>query len=528
MLLMLMTLSAQAAGLDLLEVGGAWGTPGATNPTAIWWNPAGLAVGGGTQFIIEGAPTFAKVYGDRANPDYGTIEEDTGKGELFEGAPRDYDYSGRDEVSLTAVVPFIGVQTDFGVEGLGIGAGLAVPTATGGEIEDPWGANRYSLRSGNIQAVHAILAASYRIKKKVSFGLSGAFVDSTWSADTDTTTYPDLYNSVEDDLKRQFGDDVPDIIIDGFTKNFRDGYMEYRGYTATTVFDQLKDQAFTFGAGVYVTPTKNTGISLGYNHSIRLDHSGPLTISFQCPDPERDPTLATGLQQRGLCNGEEGPGAVLKGEGAVGYKLPNRFNLGFVLFPVEAVRLELMGSYVRWSTFTDYEIQTRINADQIPLEPTDPDDPESVQTAEDLKEETAALVSQDRQWARDGRDTFWVGVDGKHRVNDLFMYGGRVFYDRSSVPVESLMLNNFNASMVGVSGMAMVSPIDKLGISVSFAHYFMFEREVTNTNFGLSLDPAKMPEFRYQYPGGNGTYGGSLTRLGIALRGRFGHDRAKW
>ena len=225
MLLMLMTLSAQAAGLDLLEVGGAWGTPGATNPTAIWWNPAGLAVGGGTQFIIEGAPTFAKVYGDRANPDYGTIEEDTGKGELFEGAPRDYDYSGRDEVSLTAVVPFIGVQTDFGVEGLGIGAGLAVPTATGGEIEDPWGANRYSLRSGNIQAPQLILAGSYRIKEIISLGASFNVIESGWASVVDTSTYPDLAFAVQEELN-----------LDHPPNSFRDGYSEHPGYATTADF----------------------------------------------------------------------------------------------------------------------------------------------------------------------------------------------------------------------------------------------------------------------------------------------------
>jgi len=517
-LLMLMTMAAQAAGLDLIEVGGAWGTPGATNPTAIWWNPAGLAVGGGTQFAIEGAPVFAKVYADRANPDYGSLEQTAnGTDDVPDGYPTEYDYSGRDDVSLTAVVPFIGVSSDFGVEGLGIGAGLAVPQATGGAIEDEWGPNRYSLRSGNIQAVQAILAASYRVKKIVSFGVSGAFVDSTWSADTDTSTYVDLSDAV----REEFGG------LEQPLGSFRDGYMEQRGYTATAVFDDLKDQTFTFGAGVYVTPVEQVGISASFNKGMRLDHTGDVTLAFQCP-PEYDTLVDIAAKDRGLCNGETGQGAVFNGTGQVGYNLPSRVNFGLVFFPVEQLRLEAMGSWVGWSAFTDYEITTTIEPDQVTLiQPDDPDDPEDVEEAQATREETASLASQDLLWARDGRDTFWAGIDAKHRVNEYFMYGGRFFYDRTSVPLESLQLNNFNGNTVGLMAMAMVSPIDKLGISVSFTHHFIGERTVENSPFRMTIYDDRAPE-RYQFPSANGTYGGSINRLGIALRGRFGHDRAKW
>lgn len=517
MLMLLMTMAAQAAGLDLIEVGGAWGTPGATNPTAIWWNPAGLAVGGGTQFMIEGAPVFANVYADRANPDYGSLDDTpNGDGPPPDGYPTSYDYSGRDEVKLNAVVPFLGVSSDFGVDGLGIGAGLAVPTATGGEIEDPWGANRYSLRSGNIQAIQAIVAASYRIKKVVSLGVSGAFVDSTWAADTDTSTYVDLSDAVKD----QFGLDQP-------LGSFRDGYIEQKGYTATAVFDDLKDQAFTFGAGVYVTPVEQLGISLAFNKGVRLDHTGDVAIQFQCP-PEYDFLVALASADRGLCNTETGQGSLFNGAGSVGYSLPSRVNLGIVLTPVDALRLEVMGSWVNWKVFTDYEIKTEISPDEIPVEPDDPNDPDDVAEAQALREETAELASQDLLWARDGRNTYWVGLDAKHRVNEFFMYGGRVFYDRSSTPTNSLMLNNFGANTVGLMGMAMVSPVDKIGISVSFTHHFMQSRTVTDSNFGLSIYDDQRKDFRYRFPSGNGTYGGSINRLGIAVRGRFGNDKAKW
>ena len=37
--------AAQAASLDLLEVAGPFGTPTATDAAAVYWNPAGLAMG---------------------------------------------------------------------------------------------------------------------------------------------------------------------------------------------------------------------------------------------------------------------------------------------------------------------------------------------------------------------------------------------------------------------------------------------------------------------------------------------------
>ena len=512
---LLATLSAHAAGLDQIDVGGVWGSPGATNPTAIWWNPAGLAVGGGTQFLIEGAPVFARVYADRANPDYGLIEETTVDGELGEDFPRDYDYSGRDDIKLNTAIPFIGVSTDFTVPGLGVGAGLAVPTATGGAIENEWGPNRYALRSGQIQAPQVILAASYRIKEIVSFGVSGNLVDSTWSANTDTSAYPDLY----DYTNSLVGSDDPFAFAAPLAlRNFRDGYIENQGYTATTVFDKLKDRAFTFGAGVYLTPHEKLGISVAYNHGVRLDHTGPLTITSQCP-PDFDPLVRQGAVDAGLCrnDGDNNFQPVsATGTGAVGYRLPSRVNLGIVFFPTEAIRLEAMGSYVGWSVFTDYEITTNIGADQI-----DASTPEK-------SAETADLLTQDRLWARDGRDTFWVGLDHKHQVHERFMYGARVAYDRSAVPTNSLLLNNFGADSVNLHGMVMFNALEQLGIAVSFTRYQYFTRTVTDTNFGMTIYPEDRKEVRYFYPGGNGTYGGGISRLGISLRGQFGKDGVKW
>ena len=123
--------TANAASLDLLEVGGPYGTPAATNATASFWNPAGLAMDQGTRFTLEGAPAFANV----------DISVD-GAGEYW---------GGEDQYTYFGVAPFAGVATDFGVDGLGVGLSLSVPFAKGAKAVNLGGNGRYHLQEADIK-----------------------------------------------------------------------------------------------------------------------------------------------------------------------------------------------------------------------------------------------------------------------------------------------------------------------------------------------------------------------------------------
>jgi long-subunit fatty acid transport protein len=500
---------ASAAGLDLLEVGGPYGTPGATNPTAIWWNPAGLAVGGGTQFLVEGAPVFGGVNVARDNPSYGEVDpsvfatfDPTG---AFDPAPDSYDYGGSERLSSVGVVPFLGLSSNFTVPGLGVGVGLAVPTARGGTSDQEWGPSRFFIRDGDIRTIHAMAGAGYQILNKVAFGASASFVDSSYYANTDTTTYPDL--SVA----------AGELAPDGW---YQDGYVEQRGYTATAILGgedgdghgYLKDQAITFGAGVYVTPLgSKLGLSLAYNHGVQLDHTGPMTLKFQCP-PQYDVISRAGATTRGLCNQDTGVGTVAQGTGGSSYRLPSRLHLGVVVSPIDRLRLEAMGAYVMWKSFTDYDITTKIDADQF----------EQTANTPELAEESAALVSQERKFARDARNTFWLGVDGKVRLTNLFSAGARVIFDRHAIPTAALGANNADFDALILGAMAQVNPVDQLGVGLSFSQQILMPRTVEDSLFGITIDPDQSRPARYAYPAANGRYSGGITRLGLAVSGRFG------
>ena len=261
MLLLLVALHARAASLDNLEVGGFSGSPLATDGTASWWNPAGLAAGHGWRLTLEGAPTFATVLFDRAEP-----------------------HGGLDTYSLTGVVPFVGVATDVGVEGLGLGASFAIPMVRGGVeegFEDTFaagdtsygvaGTGSYTLRSGDTRAMQATLGAGWDFKEKVAIGLSGALIQSQWTAVVDNDAMPDLDQQ---------------ITAQGQVSGYTDEQLETYDYKATLDFDTLHDTVFSFGAGVRVTPVPAVSIGVAYQKGMNVSNEGNVNISFQCPPQE--------------------------------------------------------------------------------------------------------------------------------------------------------------------------------------------------------------------------------------------------
>lgn len=492
-LILFLTTSASAGGFDLLEVGGVWGTPGADNPTALWWNPAGLAMGEKTQIYLEVAPTFASITAQRDNPDYGTVDPSLFGMDDLSGIPDSYDYSGTDTLSTIAAVPFLGVSTDFGVEGLGVGASLSVPFATGGSLQDPNGPNRFHTRSGNIQAIYTSVGGAYRIIDQLALGASASLVNSWWSADTDLSIYSDLANAIPGELE----------------PSFQDGYAELPGYAVNTVLSTRATTA-TFGFGARIRPLSDDrlDIAVSYNHGIRLNHSGEAELTFECP-PDYD-TSASGAARNltGICSAD-GVGAQASGTATIGYDLPARIHLGVTVRPTERVRIEAMGGLVFWSQFGPYEIGTLVGPDQFP---------DAVNAGAAV--EAATLSSQPRTWARDHRDTFWVGVDGKVDLSEQFTVGARALYDHAAIEAQSVSANNYDANALHLTGMVDFSPIEKIGITLSFTQRFLAERVVTDSPYRIAVDPSVVDP-AYFYPSANGSYGGAISRIGIGVRAKL-------
>jgi long-subunit fatty acid transport protein len=502
--------AAGAASLDLLEVGGAFGTPAATNPTAVWWNPAGLAVHGGTQVYAEGAPTFGGVKVDRPNPDYGAVTL-TPEMEAA-GFPASYAYGGEETFRSTAVVPFLGASSDFGVDGLGVGLAVLVPSGRGASSTAQDGPNRYAIREGMILAPRVSLGAAYQVKDLVAFGLSGSVVRSSFYADSDVSTYPDVAEFARDAL----GGTLP--------PEFQDAWIEDPNYGATLVLGgaekggghgSLTDTALTFGGGIYLTPLDGKlGISLAWNQGVKLTNTGTSTFAFGCP-PTFDNTARSAAEDAGLCD------AVVPAETTVSYQLPSRLHVGVALLPVDRVRLELMGAWVGWGVFDDYDVTLTVNPDDI-------DSPLGAGAAGQV----ATLLSQERKQARGARDTFWVGLDGKVDLSELVLVGARATFDRSALPTSYVSGNNLDADTMLLQALTQLRPSPKVGIGLSYTYALSGAREVTDSVFSQDLARANAtnPDYyvttpavnRTFYPTANGMYALDVHRLGVSLQGRFG------
>jgi long-subunit fatty acid transport protein len=455
---------AQAASLDQLEVGGPWASPTDTGGSAIWWGPGALAGQDGTRFHVEAAPVLAEMRFDRAEPN-----------------------AGSDVYTTAGVIPHLSVASDLGRERIGpgklaVGAGLVVPIARGSASEVDNGVGRYAMVDGQSQAIYGMAGVAYRPLEWLSVGLVGGAVRSTWRAISDKDTMPSLADSI-----RQAGG----------SPTYTDADLEDPDYGVRADFD-LADWAFTGGAGVWLRPHEVLTISASYLHGATVDNRGPVRMDFQCP-PQSDTVGRFAAEANGICDSR------VSGDATVSYRLPARVNLGAALQRNEKLRLELLGGWVRWSEYEDFEIKIR--------------DP--VSETGQLSESTVRSIEQTTWQARDNDNAVWGGLDVKLRPVRYVTVGGRVLLDSGAVPDHALSPNNYDSTVWMISGLLAGHLMDeRLTLGASYTGFLAQERSTTESGFWMSLE-SPPEEGRWEYPHRAGTYGSDIHRVGLHLRTRL-------
>jgi long-chain fatty acid transport protein len=161
--------SAHAGGIATSTFAGEDGHVTTSHPSAAYYNPAGLALRGGTRFVLEGTIGYRKVGYTRPldaidNPGTGT--------------PTDALSANSGEANLTnpVAVPFFAAATDFGVRHLGVGFSFSVPFGGSEDFDENQayvgnskypgasdGVQRWSIINGTVQALYLTLAGAYYI-----------------------------------------------------------------------------------------------------------------------------------------------------------------------------------------------------------------------------------------------------------------------------------------------------------------------------------------------------------------------------
>jgi len=455
-----------AGSLDNLEVAGQWGAPTATNPSAAWWNPAGLAGGDGIEVLVVGEPTRAVMTFDRDAPNAGSAV-----------------------YTMQGVLPFAGLAARISDTGLGLGAAIAVPLARGGAIDDPDAVSRYHLQTGSIQTIHGILGAGYEWRDVVAVGAALHLIDSRWASVLDVDGMVDLGDA---------------MVESGAEQPYTDSDLENPRYATELDFGVLTDTAMTWSVGMRLVPHDKWSLGVAHIRPYSVDNQGTATLGFDCPPNDgSDPDGRMGAEVFGVCD------TTLQANASVAYDLPARWHFGVESGPWGRVSIQALGGWAGWSAYEDFDI--------------------TISGAEDLNEFatdeqaslTPKLVNQSRLWARASKDSWFFGLGARSElpwVDNRFTLGVRALFDRAAVPDYALSPNNYDADTLSLSSLFQARLTERLHVGLGFGHAFVQTRTSSDNAFSMTIDPSERAEDRFSYPHANGTYGSSINRAQLAVK----------
>ncbi len=175
------TAPAHASGLLAARFGGEHGHPTTDNLTAIYYNPAGLSLLGGTRLMIDGTFAWRSLIYDRDPASIDNIIADPNVGTGTPAGTGVAANSGRAELFNLLGNPFIGFATDFGVPDLGFGLAFYAPIGGSTNFDSVSASDEYPGASdgparwwaieGTLRALYVSSALSYRFRDLgLSFG----------------------------------------------------------------------------------------------------------------------------------------------------------------------------------------------------------------------------------------------------------------------------------------------------------------------------------------------------------------------
>ncbi|MCP4449557.1 MAG: hypothetical protein GY811_30125 [Myxococcales bacterium] len=416
--------SAYAGGFASARFGGEHGNPVTDNATAVYYNPAGLALGSGTRLFVEGLLIYRAAEYERPQGAINNI----GDGEA--GTPTEAvgGNSGTSSVSNILASPFVGVASDLGVKNLGVGFAIFAPF--GGQAS--WdknndykdntiypgaydGVQRWATMDGSIKAVYASGAAAYRLPAQgLSFGASVSAVSQS-------------VNTIR--ARTALGND--DLVAgDGNLSEGR-SHVDVSGLSVA--------------AGL--------GIVWDASESLRFG------VSYQSQPGFGETTLEGDLNFK-FGNSQSDTTAI-----AFTQSLPDVTRFGVSFQANEKLQLRLSGDYTRWSVMTN----------QCLMDAADSGADCSLNANGGAIDETqSVIVNIERNW----EDTFGVRAGASYWLNSKTELAGGLAYDSTAVPDETMDPAFIDTNkVIGVFG-GRFRLAESMLLNVSYTHVYYITREV--------------------------------------------------
>jgi long-chain fatty acid transport protein len=428
--------SAEASGFATARFGSEHGHPTTDNPTAIYYNPAGIA----DREPGKDAPFNVRIFVDANLALRGaSYSRDGGEGDVPEPAGAEGANNGSADLFNVLASPMIGAV--FKIEDFAIGAAFYIPFggqsnwAKNDKFENdpnfagPYdGVQRWASIDGTLRSFYISFAAAYDIGKYVSVGAG----------------FNVILSQIETVRAREVSG-TNDVALEGRS------LIDVRGTNAS------------FGAGVLAEPIPGK-LWLG--------------ASYQA-----QPGLGTMVLEGTLKNNFSG--SISEEEVKLFQELPAVYRLGARWRPADDVELRLFGDVTDWSVF-----------DKQCLIASDATECEVDETGAAVGEGTTALVNLKRDWntafAIRGGGSYWPD-------KEVEVFAG-MGYDSNAVPDETLEPALTDFDDISFAAGAKFRPVDMFAFSISYTHFIYFSRDTTGKNVLASQElPTKVPDFGGEY-----------------------------
>ena len=432
--------TAQASGLAAARFGGEHGHPTTDNPTAIYYNPAGIALKPGTRILLDVNMAFRWASYQRPESAINTPGTNTPDDGIDAN-------SGTAKLQNTLVSPFLGASSDFGTKIFS--AGIAGYFPFGGQAV--WGQNSKYANSSAYPGAHDGVQRWYTIDGKIrSMYLTGAVAFNIPSIGLSIGATGSAIRSETDTIRARNTDGTDDLVNSGGVKEGR-SWLKASGWQGGFGLGVIWNwqQRLWIGASYTSQPNVVGGMTL----------KGTLTNVFASAMAVPPPASAELTQT-----------------------LPDIIRLGFRVRPSDKFELRLFADYTRWSVFDkqcvlDAEVVGRkcnfVGADTALSKPgdfggdaVDPDGSDGP-----LKSETNGTIQHlPRFW----KDAGGVRLGGSYwAIPQLETYAGLGF-DSSAVRPETLdaALMDMNKMSFSIGARWQIVRQFAMALTLSDIHYF--------------------------------------------------------
>lgn len=414
----LVSRGALASGFATARFGGEHGNPITTNPTAIYYNPAGLAESEGFRIFVDGNIAFRGAsYTHTALPS--CIGAAPGS-RCDVPEPAGAEGANTDEATLFNVVaaPMIGVSAKIG-DSFALGGGFYVPLGGAsvwdrnerfeGNTQYPGvvdGAQRWYAIEGTLRSLYFTLAAAYKIPDTgLSLGVSGNLIRSSIHT-----------------IRARIADGSNDVESEG--RSLVDVGNWAAGFGAGAMFEAMPKKLW-FGLSYQSRPNVAGGMKL----------DGTLTNYF---------------------GGDNAPVNI-----DVSQDLPDIVRLGVRYKAAPDIELRAFGDWTRWSAMDNQCLQVEGKDCAV-------DD-------KGIAEDPANIPLQNLP--RDWHDAFGVRIGGSYWVDPSVEVFTGLGYDSNAVPDRTLepALTDFHDISAALGARAKLA--DFLHGALSYTHFFYIPRD---------------------------------------------------